>query len=195
MALVASTARGENDAQHGEHRRLQLCWLDADGRYPLTVEPMKREVASTLAAIGVEVVWLDALRSTSGPVLAVTLMRKPPPRWRVPAHAMGATPTHANRRDAVFVFLPPIMRALGLEPRMKRLPTPRERIGLSRAIARVVVHELVHALAPDVEHGEGSVMQASLSRHALQHGATRIEPEVADAVRAGLARRRTDRAP
>jgi hypothetical protein len=184
--LIAFAANAEGDPADGT--RLQLCWLDADGRYPLMVEPMKREVVSILGATGIEVVWLDALRAPTGPVLGVTLMKEPPATWRVPAHAMGATPVQAAKREAVYVFLPAIMRALGLDPRMERLPTPRERIEIARAIARVVVHEVVHVVAPGVDHGETSVMRQALSRHALQQEGARIEPEVADALRAGVKR-------
>jgi hypothetical protein len=56
---------------------------------------------------------------------------------------------------------------------------------LAVALGRVVVHEVIHAVAPAVPHGKG-LMSATLSRKHLTAASIPVEADVVVAVRASL---------
>ena len=74
-----------------------------------------------------------------------------------------------NARDAtVYVFLPVVERTMGLPAEGKMLHDGRKAHALARALARVLAHETVHVIDPDIPHGpEGSVMSENLTSAVL----------------------------
>jgi hypothetical protein len=52
------------------------------------------------------------------------------------------------------VYVPNVSRALGLRT-FALVESPRDQRDLGTALGRVVAHEVVHALAPEVPHGDG----------------------------------------
>lgn len=188
LLLGGNTSPGLATPEDPEARHLRLCWRDAHGRYPLALDVIQSEVATILAAVDVEVRWVDEVEAAGEAVLSVILMNELPTSWRVPRGAMGVSLKQDRPSNAVFLLLPAIMVNVGLEPSMTRVPTPRERIDLAKAIARVVVHEIVHVLAPELEHRDDAVFRSSMSSYALLHEDIEPDEEVGKALRTGLSR-------
>ncbi len=85
----------------------------------------------------------------------------------------------------------PVARSLGYPPEVlkKRWPTAREKRELSRALARVTAHEVMHVLLPGRDHAEAGLTRGVLSREALVDPGEEIDPSVAEAFRSALLRR------
>jgi hypothetical protein len=103
-------------------------------------------------------------------------------RYRAPRDAMAAT-IGDHRGHSVFVFLPGISRTLGHDHIDHG---PRKLRELSRAIARVLAHELVHVLAPDRPHTATGLMSASLERRQLLRNTIDLDPASVQLVKAKL---------
>jgi hypothetical protein len=168
-----------------EQRKLDLVWLDAHGLFP-DVARVREEAEPIFRDLGVSVRWevgTDPRPSAAGEVrIQVVLMPSEPSGWGISANAMGAVLLPDRRRqDSVYLFYAPILRNAGLGRRAGAMLRPPERRDLSRAIARVVVHEVVHAIAPNISHSDEGVMHDSLLSGALLKreiqidGRTRVE--------------------
>ncbi len=109
---------------------------------------------------------------------------------------MGAFITDGSPGRAVYIFFRNVMRGVGLNPDAGRLPTQRERRQLRQGLARVVAHEVVHALAPSQPHAPRGLMCRKLNRsllllgspldHATVNGLREVASGMALARRPGL---------
>jgi hypothetical protein len=82
------------------------------------------------------------------------------------------------------VYVPNVALALGLEP--DEVPTSLEAQRLlGVALGRVVAHEVVHVLAPQVEHAQAGVMRPRLHAFHLAIGRPALEADCAEALAAG----------
>ncbi len=80
----------------------------------------------------------------------------------------GRDPGRNARAGTVFIFVPVVERTIGLEVDGKVLHDGRKAHALARALARVLAHETVHVIDPEIPHGpEGSIMSANLTRALL----------------------------
>ena len=57
-------------------------------------------------------------------------------------------------RRSVYVFYHRVARVLGVASERDGMMEPSDRRRLAKALARVVVHELVHRVAPDLPHAD-----------------------------------------
>ncbi|HKC14274.1 MAG TPA: hypothetical protein VKI41_19785 [Vicinamibacteria bacterium] len=147
---------------------LVLVWFDPDGLLPSAFEPLGREVAATFREIGVEVAWRQGGPGRScadGPVpeLPVILLPADPRRGNEAAHVMGLVIRNQRPTRAVWVFLSSLRWTLG-DPAPERPLNSRQEREVALALARVVAHEVVHAIAPDEPHSRGGLMNHSLNR-------------------------------
>lgn len=156
----------------GEERRtLELVWLDAHRLFP-DFERVRAEANVIFQDLGVAVRWevgTDPAPSAPGERrIQVVLMPSEPSGWGIVPSAMGVVllPKRA-RQDSVYLFYPPILRNIGLGRREGTMLNPRERRDAARAIARVLIHEVVHAVAPHLSHADEGVMHDSLLMRAL----------------------------
>ena len=158
---------------------LRLVWVDVHR----AAEPVRRvafaETAALLQPIGVEVEWEQsdgrqrAVRD--GEVQVVVLPEPAPPLGR---HVLGAAQPGACGVRVVWVFLSAIRTALGLPRRPQEMLRPTEAHRLGRALARVVLHEVVHVAEPARPHGPSGLMAARLDRPFLEGGRLEIETEL-----------------
>jgi hypothetical protein len=166
---------------------LRVAWQDPTG-CARGLEPIAlAEVARLLGRMGVGVQWrLDSCfdPEVPGEVRVVLLDRARPAAGRL---VLGASPAVRGARPVAWVHLPSVRRGLGdhLEWQSWRFDQ-RERRTLGIAIGRVAAHEIVHAVAPEVPHGQG-LMSARLDRDLLTGPPPRLDREVALAVRRALA--------
>lgn len=165
VLMVAGILTGE------ERRSLDLVWLDSHRLFP-DFERVRAEADPIFRDLGVTVRWevgSDPRPSTAEEIrIQVVLMPSEPSGWGVSANAMGVVLfPDRSQQDSVFLFYPAILRNAGLGGRAGAMLKPPERRDLSRAIARVLVHEVVHAIAPNLSHADEGVMHNALLVGAL----------------------------
>jgi len=165
---------------------LRLVWMDPTGVGVGAEAVARDEARSLLRKMGATVSWRrgDAgERARPGEVRVILLDRTTESSGKA---VLGATPPRFGVAPLVWVHVPSVRAAIGLEPRgpVFVMAPPASR-ALAIALGRVVAHELVHALAPSVPHGTG-LMSAALTYRQLTAPSIPFETEVGLAVQAAL---------
>jgi hypothetical protein len=165
VLMGSATGRGE------ERKLLEVVWLDAHGLFP-GFDRVRSEADAIFRDLGVGVRWevgTDPRPSTGGiPRIQVVLMPSEPSGWGISPAAMGVVLLpEGSRQDTAYLFYRPILRNVGLGRKAGEMLDPRERRDVARAIARVLVHEVVHTIAPNLSHADEGVMHDSLVSAAL----------------------------
>jgi hypothetical protein len=176
----------------GAAPRLTLVLFDVQRELPGGFHEMAQEVRAIFAEIGVEIAWRQAEPSDSfgdrpEPELPVILLANDPSRVRRLLPIMGLVVRDQQPLRSIWAFVGNIKRALGLNPRPGHLFSGTETTLLARAVARVVAHEVVHALAPEHPHDSDGLMKRSLSRNRLVGKRTPLGSASMRLVHAGLA--------
>jgi hypothetical protein len=98
--------------------------------------------------------------------------------------AMGAVARSAHDPAVIWIVVPSVRRALGgSAEQWPTLPGPM----LARALGRILAHEIVHLIAPDLPHADSGLMRASLGRALLLGEGEKLDPELGPTVRGRLA--------
>jgi len=165
---------------------LRLVWMDPTGVGFRAEAGARDEARSLLRKMGATVSWRRGEKgelANPGEVRVILLDRTADSSGKP---VLGATPPRFDVAPFVWVHVPSVRAAIGLEPRGSAftMPPPASR-ALAIALGRVVAHELVHALAPSVPHGTG-LMSASLTYRQLTAPSIPVETEVGLAVQAAL---------
>lgn len=158
---------------------LSLSWLDAWGLCPQAAIGARDETARILGELGVEARWVEAeelLRlETAG--IGVALMAIEPESWGLRPSTLGAVKGKGDaRRDVVFVFTSNVIRAAGYVPAAGGCASARTQVQIGRAVSRVIVHEIVHAIAPDHPHSDAGLLNPSLSQDTLLASSVTVDP-------------------
>jgi len=165
---------------------LRLVWVDPTSAAPFAYAGMSREVRSILGAAGVDAVWDKSLK---GPIdageMAVILLDAEPARVGLRPHVMGCV-AKGDGRSALWVNLTAVARTLGLDARFRTAWSGRERLQVATALGRVVAHEIVHALAPQLPHAKLGLLSATLSRAHLVHQRLLLDGDSADGFLRGI---------
>lgn len=164
-----------------------LVWVDPAGVALGLGGVARKEARSLLSKMGAAVVWRDGAAdglARPGEVRVILLDRAAERRPGTPV--LGATPPRFDVSPFVWVHVPSVRAVLGLPPQgsLATIEAPMVR-ALGVAIGRVVAHEVVHALAPQVPHGRG-LMSASLNRSQLTASSISIGEDVLLSVQAAL---------
>jgi hypothetical protein len=164
-----------------------LVWVDPAGAALGQGAVAREEARSLLSRMGAAVVWRGAAAdglARPGEVRVILLDRAAERRPGKPI--LGATPPRFDVAPFVWVHVPGVRAVLGLPPQgsLAAVEAPMVR-ALGVAIGRVVAHEVVHALAPQVPHGRG-LMSASFSRSQLTAPSISIGEDVLLSVQAAL---------
>ncbi|MFQ5789794.1 MAG: hypothetical protein ACE5JI_04885 [Acidobacteriota bacterium] len=156
-----------------EPPRLLLDWYDGYRMCPVMRLIVAREIESFMDQLGVEVRWRTAV-SEGTPAflergLRVVLLPQSlsPAQWGMGEHVMGAVMGDAVPRRVVYVFTPKVIQAVGTHPLPHSCLSPRQRNQLGRALARVILHEIVHAIVPTHPHAPEGIMNQRLTRSDL----------------------------
>lgn len=165
----------------------RLAWVDPTGVARGTEAVVRPEVARLLRGAGIATEWRRAEPAEAalpGELRVIFLDRATQRTHGAPV--LGATPASFLGERFVWVHVPTVCVAAGVGSRStgpnRDLHAARQ---LGIALSRVIVHEVVHALAPSVPHGSG-LMAARLDQAMLTASSVRIDPEVALAVRFAL---------
>jgi len=174
----------------------RLVWLDPSGITDGIAAIAKPEVVSLMRSMGVAVTWRrgDVHELARPGELRVILLNRPGTRDKGTS-VLGATPAQTDGELHVWVHVPSVAQAIGIE-RLHADATldPRSAHCLGIGLARVIAHEVVHAIAPELPHGAG-LMSARLDRRMLISSSIPVDPEVSLALRAALRMARRAAAP
>jgi hypothetical protein len=170
----ADSGLSQTDAPAGP--RIELFWSD----YKLLLNKLpagarkavENEARSIFAEAGIELSFFVGSPEDHGIIdahaIRIVLMPRAAEGWTLPGEAMGAILERNARTGTVYVFVPVVERIVGHSVDGKMLHDGRKAHALARALARVLAHETVHAIDPDIPHGsEGSVMSANLTSELL----------------------------
>jgi hypothetical protein len=105
-------------------------------------------------------------------------------RFGLGRDAMAAIVGERSKRFNVFVFFSALRRTLGYGTD----PSPRRTRDLTRAMARVLAHEVVHVLAPERGHSEAGLMSRKLTRRLLLSETIELDRSSHTAAKARLER-------
>ena len=167
--------------------RLRLVWIDVLDSAPFAFRYASREASAILADAGVATTWTlgDASTVTGEDELKIVLMPGAANGARLPAHVMGGTPRGA-RSHTTWVYLSNVLWALGVADRAVRSLAPSDEATVARALGRVVAHEIVHAVAPEVPHSRSGLMADRMGRGFMLLAHVGLAPAQQAALRAGV---------
>lgn len=165
--------------------RLRLVWIDVEGAPPYVFPFTSQEAAAILGQAGIAVEWTVAAPSTVtvDDELRVLVLGETGGAIRTRA-TMGCT--RRGSRTA-WVYLSNVLWALGLRNGGGRGLLGREQEEVGRALGRVIAHEVVHILAPDLRHSRHGLMAERMNRALLVCSRVSLAAREAEAVRAGAA--------
>jgi hypothetical protein len=170
-------------------------WSDGHGLVSHPGE-VQSEIAAILGSAGIRVRWTeDGLAVGSAIHVAVVVSPSEPSGegWHLSPSAMGVYLSTAEA-SAVYVFYQRVARVVGVASGREGMMAPSDRKRLAKALGRVVVHELVHRIDPDLPHAEAGVMRGDLGRSLLTRRTLELDERSKAAVLAVLlARARTKR--
>ncbi len=158
---------------------VQLVASDRFGFRDEFLASMGRDVLAILRTVDIDATWsteeqieaaaerpwreVDAADS-----FLVVFTGKPPSAWGMKRRAMGTVvPATHHPRRRIIVFPGRVLQVLDADRPPGRPPADTYHLETARAFARVVVHELVHALAPEHSHAEQGLMRGTLNRRFL----------------------------
>jgi hypothetical protein len=150
---------------------LTLYLFDVRRRLDASLESLATETSAIFRDMGIEVSWRQGGLGTvygdgEGRELPVIVLDELPGEH---AELVMGLVLKASQPRAVWIYVETIKRTLG----MTRYTAPHGSAARSLGVAtgRVVAHEVVHALAPDLGHTAGGLMRHSLTRADLTSGA------------------------
>jgi hypothetical protein len=187
LTFSRETRASSREAPRRAAPRLRLVWIDVLGLAPYAFENAALETSAILADAGVAAAWRlgDASTVTTGDELKVVLMAGVANGARLPEHVMGGTLGGAQSHTT-WIYLSNVIWALGLHDKGPRRLSLQEEAQVARALGRVVAHEIVHAVAPDVTHRAGGLMAERLGRSFLIQARAFLAPATQKAFRAGV---------
>lgn len=164
-------------------RRLTIHWSDPEQQFPYGTDDLVAEARALFAPMGIELEWAPSGSVVTRDSVQVVLIARDRSGGRMGEHTMACVQSGPRAQPAAWILVPRVRETLGLPG--ERLPN--EGPLLSRALARVMAHELIHLIAPQVPHVPGGLMNASLGRDFLIGPlANALERGVVQAVRAAF---------
>ena len=195
---VRGTSVGADDEDlsiHGNGRydlSLTLVWYDTYRLLPGSFEFMAREVIRIYEEVGVDVMWefgsecyIDSVDPDPLRV-DVVLLPSEPTSWGLKATAMGVATHREGSKGSVYIFFPALIRTLRLSSQLGRLFDPRAQQMVSRAMARVISHELMHVMAPQYPHTKGGLMNGNMSKSYLERPMVHFDDSSAGVLRSEM---------
>ena len=211
LALLALALATPSRAQDRAHD-LTIRWVDSYGLFDVGSEALASYVRASFEGLGVRIQWKDDPTLSSAPEereFIVHLRPSEPGELGFPSQTMGIVFGTGDNLANTWIFFPTIVRAVdprkqprqvgGATRRGPTFETPElerlrklawlERERVARAMAAVVVHEVIHAVAPSTgAHASEGVMVRKLGELVLLEGELPLDERSATAFRRELAR-------
>jgi hypothetical protein len=168
---------------------LRLAWLDPADAAGSSASAACDEAVRVFKALGLVASWrrVSAEDPPRDDEVRVILLDRGTVNARH-ANVLGSTPEHFEGPPYVWIHVPGVRQVLGMADVRRGALDLHDSHGLGVALGRVIAHEVVHALAPAVPHGEG-LMRSSLNRRDLCASSAPVTPELVAVVRRALAGR------
>jgi len=185
LMVVAGAAAGDGAPTPAV---LRLVWSDRAGKATAVRPAVLHELRAELRAAGVNLrttIWDGHDRAADPDEIHVIVDDVPPPP--LGRDTMGAVQTTPGRLRSVHVFVGVIERVLGLDVEGTATRPPSVARDLSRAIARVILHELVHEGAGATHQPDG-LMAARLDRRLLAAPTLTLDADLRAALRSAATR-------
>jgi hypothetical protein len=163
---------------------LRAAEIDFASLAPLTRSVMRHELATLLATVSLRLSWRRSAPDgeTQTDELRVVLLRSA--GAGTDRGALGSAKPRTLTAATVWVYLPTVARALDVELDVVATSPDSQRL-LGLALGRVLAHEVVHVLAPELSHARAGVMRASLHPHLLTTGRPSLDAECRAALASG----------
>ncbi|MDH3402532.1 MAG: hypothetical protein OEP45_02865 [Acidobacteriota bacterium] len=157
---------------------LELAWYDPDAIVDTELEAVAGEVAAIFGDLGKRVALArgSGLEAPGAKLLRVIVVKEPVAAWNLGPDVMGVTPRKGGGKS-VYLIVPALREVLGGAP---------EEGEMALALARVLAHEVVHAVAPEHPHAAHGLMGARYQRRLLVKKRFRVDPACAAAFLDGL---------
>ncbi len=169
--MIIAEERKPQEAQFLSPATVILSWNDVYKLFPEGNGRMAQEVVRIFGEIGVNVRWEEKASSEfSSPDtirVRVVLRPKESSQWGLPQNTMGVVIGEKIPRESVYIFYNNVIRTIGYDLGTASSRSPKVRAQVTRAMARVVAHEIIHALIPEREHDSSGLMSLNLNRRLL----------------------------
>ena len=154
-------------------------------------QALEDEVKRVLDQANVDVRFLR----TSGPFevsqgetpLSATLFNKEGPHFGLKDRVMGVAAATRSNQWNIFLFFPAILRTLAVDRALR--DTKLGRVLQAQAVARVLVHEIVHFVAPREPHRKSGLMKSGLTKRWLTKREVALDRVSERVLLAGIERR------
>ena len=163
---------------------LTLVYFDAANLDPAASESMISEIESVLRGAGIEVESVDSELLTSGEwvpsgfFLKVILLGRSSEAMGLKPGILGVNLRTQAQTDTVYIFVPEIVRCAGFGDRE---PSAADTPSVGRALGRVVIHEVGHALDHEVPHSQNGIMTHAHDHRSLTYPGVRLHERAARA--------------
>jgi len=166
--------------------RLALYLFDVHHQLDGQFDELAAETRAIFREMGADVTWREGgLGTTYGndaiPEIPIIVLKTPPTGVANRASVMGLVPRGGSK--AVWIFVDNIRRAVAPSGLAFSSEVSKS---LGVAVGRVVAHEVVHALAPELAHTKQGLMRDALSRGELTSPARPAHDRCVTAVQAAL---------
>lgn len=192
LAILLSpgiTLAAHQDEADGQSRhKLIMIWNDPYQLLQTGFERITEEVDSIFWNLGVDIEWNKnpsmVLERSRGEIL-VLLRPEKPGSWMQGKNVMGVV-SH-DTPPVIRIFYANVTKTLSLEPGPVRPDDSEERVfHMTRALARVLAHEIIHAIAPAHPHASHGLMNPRLTRAYLMEDDVGLDRGCMDAIVAAL---------
>jgi hypothetical protein len=170
--------------------RLRLVWIDPTAAASFAYAGVRGEVQSILRAAGVDAEWdkRPAGFVAAGDI-AVIVLDAEPARVALRPNVMGCV-IKGDGRSVLWVNLATVAQVLGLHAASRSSWSGEQRQQVATALGRVVAHEVVHAIAPELPHAARGLLSATLTASQLVHQRLRLDADSAGGFRQKVLLRR-----
>lgn len=164
----------------------QVVWIDLAGVPAQAQMAARREAEEVLGRVGVSPRWrvghAHELRQP-GELLVVVLREDRAAQGEGRPRVLGACLARPSA-GRVWIYLDNVAWAMGLS----RAPSLAgdDAVRMGRALGRIVAHEVIHAVAPYVQHARSGIMQARLERRDLLANRLDVDRETVRGLRRAL---------
>jgi hypothetical protein len=173
LLLARPAIAAEPPAPAATPRVVPLVWRDPLRQLPEGGDLVAHEAARALSPLGIELIWRQGDEPASEEEAQVILLSDDAARR--PGPILGRV--NPSMHGAIWIYARPLRAALGLDSWNAYYSPLEARCLFARALGRVVAHEVVHHLCPELSHAAHGLMQARLRPTDLTAGKPVFDPE------------------
>lgn len=201
FTLASSATAAPTQAPDAESRIdplvVRLAWFDPLRALPGGFEAASREVTRIFRGLGVDVSWRlgrpgEEREIVSPDEVPVILLREDPSGRAAGPGVLGLVRRRQAPPRGAWVFVSEVELLLCPPSLRGELDGARQRRLLPLAVARVVAHEVVHAIVPEEPHSGDGLMQSTLDRASLVGQRAPVDARCARALLNELVASRTE---